>query len=606
MMRRGDGASGRWGDAMWTIVVLLLFVQCGFAQEKENAVPRRKGSINGRVVADDGQPMRNVRVFVSPMGVSNGASRSFTTDDEGNFIADGLLSGTYSIGAKAPAYIAESNREPDKRMTYRLGETATITMRKGGVITGRVTNQKGEVMQNVGVTVTRVRDEAGRKIPDHQADERSTDDRGVYRIYGLQPGSYLVAVSGGEAAYMYGGPGSPYDEYVPIYFPSSSREAATEVKVQAGEEVHGIDIRYRTEKGHLITGVVTGLPLKSKSGELANARLNLYRLPGGSSEQESDTYEMQEQKGFVFHGVADGEYEIKATSSDWRDEDADLYASSKRRVTVKGNNVSGVIVALFPLASVVGQVVIEATPEKDRKPECPVGRDAALDEVLLFARRDEVSQAPVLDADWLNQYQPVAASDKGAFKLRALEAGRYYLNTRLPNETWYIKSITLKAPTPKPDIANPKAQTAHPLDVGKQGLNVKSGDRLTGLTVTIAEGAANVSGRVVGEKDKPLPTRWRVHLIPAEKEAATDVLRYAEYKTKADGAFSLSHLAPGKYWLLAHPVPEEETDEKPAKPAAWDAATRTKLRTEAEAANNAVELTPCQRVKDYNLRLREK
>lgn len=595
MMRKGEGESGRRGDTMWAFALLLLFLQGTFAQEKENATPRRKGSINGRVVADDGQPMRNVRVFVSPMGVSNGASRNFTTDDEGNFTADELLSGAYFIGAKAPAYISESSREPDKRMVYRLGETATITMRKGGVITGRVTNQKGEAMQDAGVTVTRVRDEAGRKIPDNQVDERSTDDRGVYRIYGLQSGSYLVAVSGVEASYIYGGPGSPYDEYVPIYYPSATREAAAEVKVQVGEEVQGIDIRYRTEKGHLITGVVTGLPLKSKSGDLAQANLKLFRLPGGGGEQESETYEMQEQKGFVFHGVADGEYEIKATSSDWRDEDADLYASAKRRVTVKGNNVSGVIVALFPLASVAGQVVLEATPEKERKLECTVGRDASLDEILLSARRDEGGNAPVLDADWVDQYQAVAPNDKGAFKMRALEAGRYYLNARLPNETWYIKSIALKAPTPK-------SQTANPLDVGKQGLNVKVGDRLTGLVVAIAEGAASVSGRVVGEKDRPLPTRWRVHLIPAEKDAATDVLRYAEYKTKADGVFTISNLAPGKYWLLARPVPEEETDEKPAKPVAWDAIARAKLRAEAEAKNNAIELKTCQRVSDYALK----
>jgi protocatechuate 3,4-dioxygenase beta subunit len=578
-------------------VALLFLSQLTFAQDKEAPTPRRKGSITGRVVAADGQPMMNARVFVVPVGVTNAATRTFTTDEEGNFTADGLLVGVYSISADAPAYITETSRDPDRQIYYRLGETATITMRKGGVLTGRVTNQKGEPLQGLEINAMRVRDEAGRKIASGFQRSDSTDDRGIYRLYGLQPGAYLISASGGEPGFLWGGPGSPFDEHVPIFYPSSTRDTATEIKVQAGEEVQGIDIRYRGEKGHRISGSVTGLPLKSKSGELAYAGANLLlgRVPGGSVERYGSTYELQEQKAFVLHGVPDGEYELKATASDWRNEDAEVYTSPKRRVTVKGTDVTGIILAMRPLATIAGQLALEPAPEKEA---CSPRQEPSFEETLLTLRRYEARNeardealADMGEFESEDGYQRAASNEKGEFKFRRLEAGRYHVLPRLLNETWYIKSITLKSntPSPKSQISNRTSQI----------INVKPGDKLTGVTITLAEGAASLQGRVTAAPDKPLPPRLRVHLVPAEKDAADNLLRYQEFTTKADGAFTFPNLAPGSYWLLARAVPEDESDEKPAKPAAWDADARLKLRREAEAANNAISLTPCQRVPDY-------
>jgi hypothetical protein len=96
-----------------------------------------------------------------------------------------------------------------------------------------------------------------------------------------------------------------------------------------------------------------------------------------------------------------------------------------------------------------------------------------------------------------------------------------------------------------------------------------------------------------------LPARLRVFLVPAEKDAVDDVLRYTEVVTR-DTSFVLQHLAPGKYWLLARAVPDDESDEKPAPPVAWEADARAKLRRDAEAANNVLVLTTCQRVQNHS------
>src|SRR5262249_21128972 len=110
-----------------------------------------------------------------------------------------------------------------------------------GVITGRVTTMSGEPMIGVQVTAVIVKDLDG-NLQRRQTGERSrrTDDRGVYRLYGLRPGIYVVFTRGNN----YSSQISPYEGYAPTYYPSSPRETATEITVTSRAEATGIDIRY--------------------------------------------------------------------------------------------------------------------------------------------------------------------------------------------------------------------------------------------------------------------------------------------------------------------------------------------------------------------------
>ncbi len=139
-------------------------------------------------------------------------------------------------------------------------------------------------------------------------------------------------------------------------------------------------------------------------------------------------------------------------------------------------------------------------------------------------------------------------------------------------------------------------------DLARNGVTLKSGERLSNALITLGGGAAGLKGKVVAEGEARLPARMLAHLAPAEPEARDEALRFAETRVESDGLFSFSNLAPGKYWLLARPIPDSEPNDKPARPAAWDASERAKLRREAEAANVVIELKPCQRVSDYTFR----
>jgi hypothetical protein len=444
------------------------------------------------------------------------------------------------------------------------------------VITGRVVNAAGEPVVGVPVVAERVRDEDGRPLPTPEkaaaSSLRQTDDRGVYRWYGLAPGSYVVCAGGSGG---FSTRPTPFEGRTLICHSSATRDAAVDVTVRGGEELSGIDIRYRSERGYIISGKITALPATGGPVQIVLRKAGSDLLMATTSPQPSGA-----ESGYVLYGVPNGEYEISAARDFSGDENA--FASAPRRVVVNGRDVGGIDLALAPMAALAGKVTVEKTARK-----CEAARDSRLNEVVVRARRDEPGEkgAAPPSPSWS---QPSGeANEAGAFSIRGLKAGRYRLETPLPGADWYVKELRLGgAPAAAGDLA-------------RNGVTLKSGERLSNALITLGEGAVGLKGKVVAEGEARLPARMLAHLAPAEPEARDEALRFAETRVESDGLFSFSNLAPGKYWLLARPIPDSDTNDKPARPAAWDAAERAKLRREAEAANVVIDLKPCQRVSDY-------
>jgi hypothetical protein len=199
---------------------------------------------------------------------------------------------------------------------------------------------------------------------------------------------------------------------------------------------------------------------------------------------------------------------------------------------------------------------------------------------------------------------PVAPNAIGEFLIRNLQTGRHRVIAQLPDENWYVRAISMEGkPTAPPARKTP---TRVITDVARDGVTLKPGEKLAGMTVTIATGAAAVKGRVVAEQDGKLSGKVRAYLIPAEKEAAEDTLRYAQANASPDGDFNFKNLAPGSYYLLAKVVKDGADAKAPSHFKAWDAAARATLRREAEATGKALELQNCQRVEDYKLTIQGK
>ena len=144
------------------------------------------------------------------------------------------------------------------------------------------------------------------------------------------------------------------------------------------------------------------------------------------------------------------------------------------------------------------------------------------------------------------------------------------------------------------------------VDAARNWTTLKSGERLAGLTVTIAAGAASMHGQIDLAEGQKLPPRLFVYLVPAEREQADDVLRYFAAVVLADGTFAQNNLSPGRYWVLAQPVSESDSNILSKLRLPDEAEARAKLRHDAEAARTEIELRPCQNIADYRLGLRLK
>jgi hypothetical protein len=540
------------------------------------------GSITGRVLAD-GQPVNNASIIVSRLD-STGPSRAVPTNDAGDFEVKGLEPGVYRIRASAPGYVSPPT-DSDEETYYRVGDSLRLTMTRGAVITGKVLAASDEPVVAIRVRATMIRDVNGKSPTTAQASiAQLTDDRGIYRIYGLLPGTYVVSAGGrGSGGF---GPNA-YDNDAPTYSPSSTRDTAVEMSVGSGEEKTA-NIRYRGDTGHAVSGTVIA-PITPNSPWIS---IYLARLIEAAPDVRMSTSQGAGSKGFEFYGVADGEYLVWAQ---YAPSSGETFVSEPRRITVKGAEVTGIELTAKPLATVAGELVLEPSTAE----ACKEKRRPLFDETLVAIQRNP--KATPKDQPQIPLYNASQASpDKsGSFVLRNLTAGQYSFDVRFFARYWYLRSIDQRSAT-----ATSKEATNNQTDVARTWFTLKSGDRDTGLKVTLAGGAASLAGQIILMPDQKFPLQMSIYLIPAEKEKGDDVLRFFAAQVEADGSFALDHLPPGRYLSLAKITSESELTSTAKLRLPGSAEARTRTRREAEGAKFEVELKPCQNVNDYKLPLK--
>jgi protocatechuate 3,4-dioxygenase beta subunit len=549
--------------------ILLLFV-LGIGARAQAPAPNvaddTTGTISGQVVSDSGQPLAGASLYVRAINSINGP-RSATTDADGNFRLNGLEPALYVISAMAPAYASEFSVTPTY---YRLGDSVRLELVRGAVITGTVTNSAGEPVIGVRIRVVRIRDAKGQASRQPAlGGDRQTDDRGVYRIYGLLPGTYLISAGGGGS---FTSVFNPYDADVPTYSPSSTRDNASEIALRSGEEMTA-DIRYRGEPGYSISGTVR---VTGTSGASVTLRSAGNPILLGSAFQQAGI-----GRGFAFNGLADGEYTLRAQEvvSGFSTDVSQLATSVTKRITIKGASVSGLELVPTPLAAIRGRVLL--VPSKIT--ECQGKRAPLFAEMMVQLQRPE-KEIQDEDGIYVGPSGGSAGPDlNGSLMWRNVRPGKYRFEPRFYARYWYLQSITTKT-------AGPKAQTT---DAAANWTGVKAGEQLSNVTITLAEGAASIRGRVA-----VVQPGMSLYLIPAEPDKGTDALRFFVTEVATDGTFTLTNLPPGRYLALTQT--NADTLVKLRDPEGAEA--RAKLRRTAETKKTELELKPCQNLTDYQLK----
>jgi hypothetical protein len=246
---------------------LLAHAQTPPANAKPTGTISGKVTVNEKVVPD---------ILVAAQSLDRPLPQAVArakSDTGGRYRLTGLPAGQYQITAIAPALApadqsAGSFFRSSKTVVLASGEEADdvdIKLVQGGVIAGRITDADGKPVIEERVNLQIV-DRAG-NAPNQPMQMWNyqmgmTDDRGIYRIYGLSAGRYRVSVGATEANFMMSRQRTYYAET--FYGNTSDAAKATVVELQDGTEATNIDIRVGRASS---TFVATGRIVDAETGQ---------------------------------------------------------------------------------------------------------------------------------------------------------------------------------------------------------------------------------------------------------------------------------------------------------------------------------------------------
>lgn len=551
--------------------------------------PTATDTIRGRIVGEGARPVAGalVRAVVVRSAGGFGSDIISNANQDGVFELKDVPPGFSDITVVAPPMIVVDGIPAGGA---RPGDFLTIRMAKGAAITGKVVDENGAPLTGLVVTPELIRDELGARYAHGYYNYYGgmVDDRGVYRLYGLRAGTYLL--SAGRSPETYGRPVFLSDR-VPTYYPNATRPDASEVSVRLGAEVTNIDIVFRGSAGHSIGGKVVG------GGSSTWTVVELYRLKEPESFREAEVGSGAGQTSFLLSALDDGDYELEARAAGTGD---GMVTSDRVRVRIRGADVNGVTLTLLPTAQISGRVELATETKGESCVEAAGGdvRPVRLSEVSIGYR--EV--APTANA-------PLRTGLKGdgGFTTARLSGSKYRLWAQIADDRLFVSRMDSTAAgavaaKTRPVAAGtksgiPPASSLAPSAIARDGMSVTRGKTIDGVRFVVATGAARVRGRIAPAKPgEPLPSRAHVCLVPADPKLKDDVVHYYEVDMERDGAFEIRNVAPGEYFVATRTFPGDDRPNLEIFPASWDPKKRAALRAAGEKLGIRLTLSPCQKL----------
>jgi Carboxypeptidase regulatory-like domain len=530
----------------------------------KRAEPTGTARIKGRVVsADRGAPIRRATVFLSmvmpppsmresvdqPIPAGRGGQpapmtpRRATTDGDGQFEFAALPAGTYRVSASPAQYSSQylsmsygASRpsgmywaEQGQSIELKDGESfdkVVITLPRGAIITGRVTDENAEPLARVQVYTLAF--PPGMSRGQRMGAGTSTDDLGQFRLWGLNAGDYVVVAEARGNTFV--APNAPPETeedrtgYVTTYYPGTLDEGtAQRVRVKAGEEIQGIDIRVGQARLYHISGVV----VDSKGKPVAGGNAQLMRR-GPVALGSPGFFGMSDAKGqFQMRNIPPGEYRLVVRpqqnaipfSSDTPREPVEVASVP---ISIAGADVDNLMVVTSLGVTITGHVIFEQEP--------PPNANTGAGPMRVMAQ-----PLSLTDGAGVISPEPATVAADGTFTLKGL-MGEYGLRVAVPNQ--FIKSVTVNGE-----------------DVTDTPREFKASDR---VTITVTSRASTVEGNVTDMRDVQLAeagvilfsedkSSWRINSIWTKRTG---------FDSK--GHFRIAGLMPGRYYVAA--VPRQRLD----------------------------------------------
>ena len=576
-------------------------------QQRDTLNDPRVGSalVSGVVMSDEATPQPLRRAQVTLMGTDQPVIKNVFTDAAGRFTVTDLPSGRYSLSASKGGYVRMSYgaRRHDRPGTplnlaegQRLG-SLSIRLPKGGVITGRLTDENGGPAQGAQVRLLQYRTQQGERtlLPALGGNlmGESTDDRGVYRLYGLPPGDYIVAATPrntnvGEIrastdaeiraalaalqqpatpAPPKGQPLPPPREpvtvgYAPVYFPGSAAvSGASTITLGPGEERNGVDFGLQIVRTAKVEGmVVVPAGMAPQSVTLTMVPTGAHVAPGILGTTFINRVTPGPDGKFSYAAVPPGQYTINARMA------ANAPGAGGARgggagetfeYKVMGYGAAPQMMIGGPGGSgpsywATADITMDGTPQTSvlltMQPGLTITgkldfKGTRLEAPADFSRvRVTLSPAPTAGGPGVMVGLPSAQVDaSGRFTVSGVTPGKYLVNAFVPTPpgagpglAWSLQSAVFKG-----------------RDVLDFALEVSPNDEISGGVLTFTDMTQQVSGTLQDQSGRPAPD-YTIIVFAADKRFwLPQTRRIRTTRPGTDGKFTVTNLPAGEYRLAA-------------------------------------------------------
>ena len=518
------------------IVFIVLILAIVIDARSQSVTEKRPGaSFSGKVtIKGKGAPGITVGLIRIEESSSRPAQHRTVTDDQGNYRITNVGPGKYLVTVAAPGLIPALGSDGNKQFLITKSEAVEnvdFALVRGGVITGKVTDADGNPLIEEFITGQPV--ESGPRYFRYMPlPNTHTDDRGIYRMFGVPPGKYRI-VAGQDSDFGTGDGG-----HRRTFYPDAAEASqATIIEVSEGSEATNVDItlpeltvKYRAS-GRIIDGD-TGQPM-------ANVPYGVQKYLSENHTVSLTNAAVSNQDGeFKFDNLPPGKYAVfveVAPDSDFR--------SDYQRFEVIDQDVTGLIVKTIKGASASGVIVLEGTDDKT------IHEKLRKAHVYAQVSRQDSSGSSTLSST-INQ--------DGGFKIGGLQAGT--INFGIGAQRFHIVRVE-------------RAGVVQP-----QGIELKDREQITGLRLIVNYATGALQG-VVKVDNGPLPENGLVNVSLKRLGDSASPLSMFNDSTQVDarGRFFAEGLLSGTYEVTATYAPNERTR--------WRRVTQQAVITSGAVAN---------------------
>jgi hypothetical protein len=518
-------------EAYLRLIVMFFLAAILADPSSQDPAPAKEssGSISGRVTVN-GKPAPAVAVIAVPADSDSSAmaqrmlGRSVmfksSSDPDGLYRITGVPAGRYRVTVFSPSHVQERDEDTgDSGKSINLSDGEAVEgidfdLEPGAVITGTVTDQSGRPLIREFISLILI-GESGKKTPwsiDSQDESMFyTDDRGVYRIYGLAEGRYLVTAggSGGRASGMFASRRNTRR----TFHPNAIEESKAKVlDVKEGAELSGIDIKMAPAgKGYAVFGRI----VESQTGTpIPNTMIFYSRMSGDADigTGQPGTSSSNAQGEFRFEGLQQGTYMAGVFFTG----QSEFYGENIT-FEVKNADLTGVEIKVHRGGSIQGTVSVEGTTDAE-----------AIESLArLFV------QAVVTNPDKPGfSYGRGKINADGSFRVTGIASGKVQIKIED-----YLSQMPLRIVRVERD------------GVEQQGwITMGPGENISGVRIVLSQATGSIRGRVVLEGG-PLPSDTQ--LIVSSHLSGKETVHVEGNTTQIEpgGLFVINKLLPGDYEL---------------------------------------------------------